>query len=120
MRCLRWAGSIEGICKMDIAFSIHNVPIRLTAERWHHISVGHPEVAEYYFEILEAIQFPDAVYEGKFEELLAIKAFPKLNNKFVVVVYKEVSNVDGFVITSYLSNKIKEFLNRKKIWASQN
>ncbi|MFN4082855.1 MAG: hypothetical protein ACK4K9_04425 [Bacteroidia bacterium] len=105
---------------MDVATSTNNVPIRLTAERWHHISVGHPEVAEYYFEILETIQFPDAVYEVKFNELLAIKAFPKLNDKFVVVVYKKVSSFDGFVITSYLTNKIKEFLNRKKIWASQN
>jgi hypothetical protein len=42
---------------MSIAISINKIPIRLTQERWQHISVGHPEIAEYYFEILETIQF---------------------------------------------------------------
>jgi hypothetical protein len=105
---------------MSIAISINKIPIRLTQERWQHISVGHPEIAEYYFEILETIQFPDAVYEGKFGELIGTKTFSELNNKFVVVVYKELSSDDGFVITAYMSNKTQEFVKRKKLWASQN
>jgi len=120
MPYLRWADSIEGICKiMDIAISINKIPIRLTKERWQHITIGHPEIAGFYYEILESIEKPDSIYEGKYEELIATKYFEKLNNKFVVVIYKELSEEDGFVITAYLSNKIQEFVKRKKIWDSQ-
>lgn len=38
--------------------------VRLTTERWLHISTGHPEVADFYHEILEAIQNPEVIYEG--------------------------------------------------------
>lgn len=104
---------------MDITFSINKIPIRLTDDRWYHISVGHPEIAGYYFEILECIEKPDAIYEGKLGELIAIKNIFKLNDKFVVLVYKEVSENDGFIITPYLSNKINEFIKRKKLWELQ-
>jgi hypothetical protein len=52
--------------------------------------------------------------------LIGTKTFSELNNKFVVVVYKELSSDDGFVITAYISNKTQEFVKRKKLWASQN
>lgn len=42
----------------DIAISKNNVPIRLTDKRWHHISTGHPEIADYYYDILETIENP--------------------------------------------------------------
>jgi hypothetical protein len=43
---------------MDVAISKNKVPIRLTQERWYHISTGHPEIADYYYEILETIENP--------------------------------------------------------------
>lgn len=104
---------------MHIVKSKNNIPIRLTHERWQHISVGHPEIASYYYEILESIENPDSIYLGKYQELIAIKLFDKLNCKFVVVVYKETSPTDGFIITAYLSNKISEFEKRIKVWDSQ-
>ena len=104
---------------MEIAISINKIPIRLTKERWQHITLGHPEIAGFYYEILESIEKPDSIYEGKYGELIATKHFEKLNNKFVVVIYKELSEEDGFVITAYLSNEIQEFVKRKKIWDSQ-
>jgi hypothetical protein len=36
-----------------IAISKNGVPIRLTEERWFHITEEHSEMAGYYFEILE-------------------------------------------------------------------
>jgi hypothetical protein len=104
---------------MNSVLSINKVLIRLPNERWVHITMGHPEIAEYYFEVLETIQAPDEIYEGKGGELLATKIFSQLNGKFVVVVYKELSADDGFVITAYISNKKQEFLKRNKIWVSQ-
>ncbi len=104
---------------MEIAISINKIPIRITKERWQHITLGHPEIAGFYYDILDTIETPDSIYEGKFGEIIATKHFMKLNNKFVVVIYKEISEQDGFVITAYLSNKLQEFIKRKKIWNSQ-
>ena len=55
---------------MTQARSKNGVSIRLTDERWVHIVEEHSEMAGYYVDILEAIQEPDAIYEGKAGELL--------------------------------------------------
>ncbi len=58
---------------MDIVAPRNNVPIRLTDERWLHITEHHSELAGFYFEVLEAIRNPDAIYQGGVGELLAAK-----------------------------------------------
>ncbi len=102
-----------------IAISKNNIPIRLSDERWMHITTGHPEMANYYYEILEAIENPDIIYAGNNDAKIAIKKFQERNDKFVVVVYKEISDTDGFVITAYLSN-MQQQLNKTIIWKQQN
>ena len=119
MLCLRLEDSIEGVCKMNVAISKNKTPIRFTDERWKHISLGHPEMVDYYFEIIETIESPEKIYEGNYDEIIAIKHFEKLNDKFVVVIYKEINAEDGFIITAYISNKVNEFLKRKLIWDFQ-
>ena len=104
---------------MDTAISINNVFIRLTKERWQHISIGHPEIADYYYEILETIENPKVIYEGYLGGLIAISRKIEYTNNFIVVVYKEISNKDGFVITAYISNKIQKFNQKKRLWSQQ-
>jgi site-specific recombinase XerC len=58
---------------MEVIRSKNGVPIRLTEERWIHITEEHSEMAGYYFEVLEAIQDPKAIYKGKEGELLATR-----------------------------------------------
>lgn len=99
---------------MDIAISKNTVPIRLTNERWQHISIGHPEMADFYFDILETIENPSIIYRGNKGELIALSNEHKLLKKFFIVVYKETTKGDGFVITAYLSNK-KPYFTKKKI-----
>ena len=99
---------------MDIAISRNGVPIRLTAERWHHIIESHSEMAGYYFEVLETIENPDAIYEGRMEECIAIRKLK--NDKYVVVIYKEINKKDGFIITAFITKKKKQFERRKIIW----
>lgn len=101
---------------MDIAVSKNNVPIRLTNERWQHISTGHPEVADFYFEILDTIENPRIIYEGSDGGLVAVSFQDIATGKFVVVIYKEVSLEDGFIITAYLSNKEQKFEKKKIVW----
>lgn len=55
---------------MDISTSKNNVPIRLTRERWFHITEEHSEIAGYYYDVLETIEDPEVIYEGKQEKIL--------------------------------------------------
>jgi hypothetical protein len=99
---------------MEIVQSKNGVPIRLTEERWLHITEEHSEMAGYYFEVLEILQAPAAIYEGKAGELLAVKEIEP--GKYMIVVYKEVSREDGFVITAFLTRRIKQIERRTKRW----
>jgi hypothetical protein len=93
----------------------------MTNERWMHISIGHPEIAPFYDTILDTIENPDIIFKGGEGEFIATKRI-LYNEKpfFIVVVYKEVSDKDGFVITAFLTNKIG-YLNKKEIiWKSKN
>ncbi len=54
---------------INIAKSVNNIPIRLTNERWRHIVENHNEMASRYFEVLEAIAFPEYILEGDEGEL---------------------------------------------------
>ena len=63
---------------MDIVKSKNGVPIRLTEERWIHITEEHSEMAGYYFEVLETVKEPEAIYEGKMGgECIAVREIEK-------------------------------------------
>ncbi len=97
---------------MDIAISIGHVPIRLTDERWTHIVNSHDEMAGYYDDCLRTIEQPDMVLRGQYGSLQAIRAYGRL--RYLIVVYKELSRDDGFVITAYFVRKINP--RRKTVW----
>ena len=99
---------------MDVIRSKNDVPIRLTQERWFHITEEHSEMAGYYFEVLEAVEEPEAIYEGKAGECIAVREVEK--GKYIVVVYGELSKEDGFIITAFLSRRRKQLEGRRKIW----
>ena len=85
---------------MDVAHSVNGVPIRLTYERWYHIVESHEELASYYHEVLETIEDPALVVRGNQGTLKAARNLGRL--KWLIVVYREVSREDGFLITAYL------------------
>ncbi|HUX97965.1 MAG TPA: hypothetical protein VMV49_00280 [Candidatus Deferrimicrobium sp.] len=103
--------------KDDEVKSKNDVLIRLPKERWFHITEEHSEMAGYYYEVLETIKDPEIIYEGKDEELIAIKTIEE--GKFIVVMYKEIDKENGFVITAFLTRKKKQLEKRKKLWESQ-
>lgn len=88
---------------MDIANSVNGVPIRLPYERWYHISENHDELASHFFDVLETVDNPELVVRGNKGTLKAVKNMGKEN--WLVVVYREVSKSDGFVITAYFLDK---------------
>jgi hypothetical protein len=90
------------------------VPIRLTEERWLHITEEHSEMAGYYSEVLEAIENPRTIYEGKSGECIAVKEINA--TQYLVVIYREIRKEDGFVITAFLTSRPKQFEKRRKLW----
>jgi hypothetical protein len=90
---------------MEIVKSIDNVPIRITDERWKHIFENHDDLAGYLDEITDALEFPDYVIEGYNNAKIAIRMIRL--NKYLAVVYKEISEDDGFLITAYFTSKLK-------------
>jgi len=89
---------------MDIVTLKNGVPIRLTEERWFHITENHDDLAGHYDDVLYAIEDPDYIIEGYRKALIALKKITR--NKFLAVVYREISREDGFVITAYFTSKI--------------
>jgi hypothetical protein len=91
---------------MEVTYSVNGVPIRLSYERWYHIVENHDELASYFYEILETIGNPEFILRGNKGALKAIRNIGR--RKWLVVVYKELSKEDGFVITAYtLDNRPK-------------
>lgn len=100
---------------MSQAKSVDGYVIRFTDERWQHISTGHPEVADLYYEILQAIAEPQTVYDGDENELIAVRPVAGLN-KFIVVVYRQIKPDDGFVITAFVTKKLNYLSKKKVVW----
>ena len=91
---------------MDIAYSVNGIPIRLTYERWYHIIENHDDLASYFYELLETVEKPDFVIKGNRGVLKAARNMGE--NKWLVVIYREVSKTEGFIITAYfLDNRPK-------------
>jgi len=88
---------------MEIAYSVNGVPIRLTYERWFHITENHDDLASYYFEVLEVVEKPEFIMRGNKGSLKATRNMGR--DKWLVVVYREISKEDGFVITAYFLDK---------------
>ena len=92
---------------MLIVHSPNGVPVRLTEERWQHIVRRHPEMDNQRQRVLETLAEPDVIQQGDFGEVLAVRFYPEtpLTRKFLVVVYREVSHEDGFILTAYLTSR---------------
>ncbi|MFH0774961.1 MAG: hypothetical protein V2A53_05655 [bacterium] len=102
----------------NITYSVNNIPIRLTDERWIHIVENHDDIAGYYFDVLETITNPTWIFEGDEDELWAVKSISE--KKAVLVIYKELKEQnDGFIITAFFTTKIQKLLRRKIIWQQQ-
>ncbi len=101
---------------MIIIKSKNNVSLRLTKERWQHIVMRHPEMADQKERLLETVTDPDMIQQGDFGELLAIRFYEKtpLTSKHLVTIYKEVMDADGFVIAAYYTTRPSE--RRNTVW----
>lgn len=97
-----------------LAHFVHGVPVRLPAERWIHITEEHCEMSGRLYDVLETIENPEAIYEGSAGELLAARQTEA--GKYLVGVYREQESGDGFVITAFLTRRIRQLERRRKVW----
>lgn len=94
--------------------SRNGVPIRLTEERWAHIMEEHGELAGLRTEVLRVVGDPERILEGGVEELLAVGSIEL--GKWLVVVYRETSTEDGFIITAFLTRRFRSLERRRQLW----
>ncbi len=73
----------------------------------------HCELAGLRLEVLETISNPARVVEGGEGELLALRELDL--GKYIVVVYRELEG-DGFVITAFLTRRLRSLERRKQLW----
>ena len=97
----------------DSVHSKNGVPIRLTDERWRHITEEHAEMTDLRLAVLETVANPERVVAGGAGELLAVRTYE--TKKWLVAVYKELVD-DGFVITAFLTGRIASLERRRQLW----
>lgn len=98
---------------VDTVTSRFGVPVRITDERWSHVSEEHPEMAGLRLEIAETISDPESIVRGAAGEFLAIRTLEP--GKMIVAVYREAED-DGFLITAFLTRRLAWLERRERIW----
>lgn len=98
---------------IDEAVSKNGVVIRLTDERWAHITEEHGELSGLRSEVLETVLLSERILAGSEGELIAIRKME--HDKHLIVVYREQED-DGFIITAFLTSKVRSLAKRRQIW----
>ncbi len=99
---------------MDNVISKNRILVRLTDERWAHITEEHCELAGLRLEVMETVKDPSQIFAGNLGELIALREMEK--GKYLVVIYRELQR-DGFIITAFLTKRIKSLSRRKLLWS---
>ena len=98
---------------IDRITSKNGVAIRLTDERWAHITEEHCELAGLRSEVLAAVVQPERVLLGGDGELIAVRELEE--GKHLVVIYREEAD-DGFIITAFLTRRVRSLAKRRQGW----
>ena len=98
---------------IDQVVSKSGVPIRLTDERWAHITEEHCELAGLRSEVVETVSHPDRILLGGDGELISVRQLEP--GKQLVVVYREQAD-DGFIITAFLTRRVRSLEKRRQVW----
>jgi hypothetical protein len=98
----------------ETAISPRGVPIRLTDERWFHIVENHEDMAGYYDDVLETIEDPEWILAGHRGTEMATRSYG--HERYLVVIYRRISSLDGFVITAFFTKDIDR---KRAIWKRQ-
>ncbi len=98
---------------IDRVVSKNGVGIRLTDERWAHVTEEHCELAGLRSDVLETVLRPERILRGGDDELIAVRELEQ--GKHLVVVYREEAD-DGFIITAFLTRRVRSLAKRRQVW----
>ena len=68
------------------------------------------------FEVLETVAQPIKIYQGGNDELIAVREI--YSGKFLAVIYREME-LDGFIITAFMTRRIRSLEKRNLFWSAQ-
>ena len=84
------------------------IVIRTTKEYWERIiTIKHPSVAKFTNEVKQALREPDQVRRSKRDQQVHLY-YKSLGKLWVCVVTDHLNKKEGYVITAYLTDRIKE------------
>lgn len=86
----------------SVVRSVRGLDVRLTDERWAHITEEHNELAGLRLEVLETIGHPTRILQGAHGAVLAVREIDP--GKWIIAVYREEAD-SGFVITAFLTRR---------------
>ncbi len=99
--------------------SVNGVSIRLTEERWQHITFQHPELTDLQVEVLDTVKNPEQVLQGRDGQLISVKTI-KPDEKWLLVIYRELDEdgviVDGFIVTAFFNQRRRYLEDKKVVW----
>jgi hypothetical protein len=98
----------------ETAMSQNGVIIRLPEERWQHITTRHQDLKDKKELVLNTITEPDYIFDGNEGALMAVQEIT--GGKLLVVIYKENSSSDGFIVTAFPTRRFKSLKKRRQIW----
>ena len=103
---------------IQVIKSKNGVSIRLTSERWTHITTSHTDMNDNKDLLFKTVENPDMILKGVNGELRAVRFYQKthLGPKYLMVAYKELSYGEGFIITAYKTSKVDKIVKRGVIW----
>ncbi|MFZ9736720.1 MAG: hypothetical protein ACO3EZ_01785 [Prochlorotrichaceae cyanobacterium] len=94
--------------------SLNGVLIRLPEERWEHIIERHQVLASVQALVLDTIRNPLKILRGNDNALMAVREMEP--GRMLVVVYKETTEDDGFVITAFPTRRLSSLNRRQQEW----
>jgi hypothetical protein len=103
---------------LGIAISVNGVEIRLTGERWQHITQQHPEMNSLQATVLNTVENPEKILAGRDGQLIAVRTI--MPGKWLLVVYRELVSegviVDGFIVTAFFNRRSSYLEGKEQIW----
>ena len=84
------------------------VTVRTTKEYWNIIiKIKHPSIAKYENEVRKALRDPDQIRKSKQDPKVHLY-YKSIGKVHVCVIADHLSKTEGYIITSYLTDRIKE------------
>lgn len=94
---------------IEVIYDRFGREIRITEERWNYIISKRPILRKLKKHLIETIKEPELIKESAYDRQVALyyKHFKNiLGGKYMVAVIK--INIDKFVLTGYVSDRVKE------------